>query len=61
MKMRKEFAKIISWNIFQMDGLKYVIPTSCHHETKITPRVLTLFEEITEVVEKYECEGCKFN
>ena len=24
-----EFAKIISWNIWQMDGLKYVIPNSC--------------------------------
>ena len=60
-KTQEEFAEIISWNIFQMDGLKYVIPMSCHHETKIIPSVQTLFEEIPEKVEKYECEGCKYN
>lgn len=27
-KTLKEFAEIISWNIFQMDGLKYVVPMS---------------------------------
>lgn len=26
----KEIAEIISWNIWQMDGLKFVIPNSCH-------------------------------
>ena len=25
-----EFAEIISWNIWQMDGLKFVIPCTCH-------------------------------
>lgn len=61
LKMQKEFAEIISWNIFQMDGLRYVVPMSCHHETRIIPSVLTLFEEIPGRVEKYECEGCKYN
>ncbi len=61
LKTQEEFAEIISWNIFQMDGLRYVVPMSCHHETKIIPSVLTLFEEIPERVEKYECEGCKYN
>ncbi len=60
LKIQEEFAEIISWNIFQMDGLKYVVPMSCHHETKIIPGVLTLFEEIPEKVEKHECEGCKY-
>ena len=60
-KMRKEFAEIVSWNIFQMDGFKYVVPTSCHHESIVIPSVQTLFEEIPERVEKYECEGCKYN
>ncbi len=60
-KIQQEFAEIISWNIFQMDGLKYVIPMSCHHETKIIKGLSTLFEEKPEVVEKYECEGCKYN
>ena len=25
-------AKIVSWNIWQMDGIKYVVPNSCHPE-----------------------------
>ena len=29
-----EIANIISWNIFQMDGMKYVIPYSCQNEKK---------------------------
>lgn len=57
--MRK-FAKIISWNIFQMDGLKYVVPMSCKHETKVILGELTLFGTTSDRVEKNECEGCKF-
>ena len=59
--VQEEFAEIISWNIFQMDGLRYVIPMSCHHETKVTPDQATLFGIIQGIVEKYECEGCKYN
>ena len=44
-----------------MDGLRYVVPMSCHHESKVIPGVSTLFGEIPGTVEKYECEGCKFN
>lgn len=61
LSVQKEFAEIISWNIWQMDGLKYVIPMSCKHETRITPGEITLFGETPDRVEKYECEGCKFN
>ncbi len=61
LKTQEEFAEIISWNIFQMDGLKYVIPMSCHHETKVIPGEMTLFWETPDRVEKYECEGCKYN
>ena len=28
-----ELANIASWNIWQMDGLKFVVPLSCHDET----------------------------
>jgi hypothetical protein len=59
--VQQEFAETISWNIFQMDGLKYVVPMSCHHETKIIPGENTIFGETPEVVEKYECEGCEYN
>jgi len=58
--VQQEFAEIISWNIWQMDGLKYVLPMSCRHKTQITPGELTLFGESPDIVERYECEGCKF-
>lgn len=29
LELQKEIAEIIVWNIFQMDGVKYVIPMSC--------------------------------
>lgn len=61
LKIQEEFAEVISWNIFQMDGLKYVVPMSCHHETRVIPGAQTLFEQIPDKVEKHECEGCKFN
>jgi len=61
LETQREFAEIISWNIFQMDGLRYVIPMSCRHETRIIPGELTLFGETPDVIEKNECEGCKFN
>ena len=59
--VQQEFAEIISWNIFQMDGLKYVVPMSCHYETKVVLGELTLFGETPDTVKKLECEGCKFN
>lgn len=58
LKTQEEFAEIISWNIFQMDGLRYVIPMSCHHESKVIPG---LFGEKSNIVKKHECEGCKCN
>lgn len=61
LKVQEDFAEIISWNIFQMDGIKYVVPTSCHHENKVISGALTLFEEIPDTLEKHECEGCKYN
>jgi hypothetical protein len=60
-ELQEEFAIIISWNIFQMDGLKYVIPMSCNHKTITTPGKNTLEGYEDEKVEKYECEGCKYN
>ena len=51
-----EIAKIISWNIFQMDGLKMVIPNSCRHGV-IDKDDSDLFNEEKLVI----CEGCKTN
>lgn len=50
----REYAEIISWNIWQMDGLKAVIPCSCHDE-KIVKH--SMFGE-PDVV-KNPCPGCK--
>ena len=60
-EVQEEFAIIISWNIFQMDGLKYVIPMSCNHKSIIIPGENTIEGYEDEKVEKYECEGCKYN
>ena len=56
---QKEIAEIIVWNIFQMDGLKYVIPMSCKTETITIKGEVTLFgKEDDRIVEK-PCAGCE--
>ena len=47
------FAKVIAWNIWQMDGLKFVIPNSCCTKEIIEE---DLFE--SHMISK-PCEGCK--
>ena len=47
------FAKVIAWNIWQMDGLKFVIPNSCCTKEIVEE---DLFE--SHVISK-PCEGCK--
>lgn len=51
----KKIAKILSWNIWQMDGLKFVIPESCKEAEEDQ---LTLFDINTE---KQPCPGCAKN
>lgn len=50
----KSFAYIISWNLWQMDGLKMVVPDTCHDEVV---KENTLFEGVQETVNP--CKGCK--
>ena len=52
----KQIALIISWNIWQMDGLKMVVPMSCH-EIKDTQ---TSFFDVMPQKPK-PCPGCKNN
>lgn len=47
------FAEIISWNIWQMDGLKFVIPNSCKNQTI---EQMSLFGK---VVKGIKCPGCE--
>lgn len=57
----KTVANIIAWNIWQMDGLKCVVPYSCHG-VKVQERQRTLFDSLDEVKEKViSCPGCEKN
>ncbi len=47
------FAYIISWNIWQMDGLKGVLPNSCGERREV---VQDLFGESITIS---QCQGCK--
>jgi hypothetical protein len=57
-KLQKEIAEIIAWNIFQMDGLKYVIPMSCKNEEITIKGEETLFEKEDNPIEVRPCVGC---
>ena len=46
-------AYIISWNLWQMDGLKFVVPNSCHVEKMVHTG---LFESSNETI---PCAGCE--
>lgn len=50
----REIAEIISWNFWQMDGLKGVIPNSCHDDVHVEE---TLFGDGEEV--RIPCKGCE--
>ena len=57
--LQKEIAEIIVWNIFQMDGLKYVIPMSCKNEKIIIKGAETLFGKEDDRIEVKLCQGCE--
>ncbi len=50
----REIAEILAWNIWQMDGLKFVIPNSCHKQESLQ---MSMFDES----KPEECEGCLKN
>ena len=50
-----KIAKILSWNLWQMDGLKYVIPNSCK---PIENLQLSLFDD---EIRTEPCPGCLKN
>ncbi|MBP7359432.1 MAG: restriction endonuclease subunit M [Prevotella sp.] len=53
-KSMKYIAYIVSWNVWQMDGLKGVVPNSCNNNVEITEN--TFFGK--EKVMTY-CNGCQ--
>lgn len=56
-EMQKEIAEIISYNIFQMDGLKFVIPDSC---VKEKDNQISFFDVmgLRNEEKEQECFGC---
>ncbi|MBR4628694.1 MAG: restriction endonuclease subunit M [Ruminococcus sp.] len=62
-KLTHKIALIISWNIWQMDGLKYVVPNSCFEEDLFDGQIKMDFDDgIASVPEqtvmKAKCPGC---
>lgn len=49
----KEVAEIVSWNIWQMDGINYIVPYSCKNERYVE---YTIFGEEEHIVECYGCQ-----
>lgn len=60
-ELQTEIAEIIAWNIFQMDGLKYVIPMSCKTEKVVIKGEVTLFSTGEDTILEKPCDGCKKN
>jgi len=58
-ELQKEIAEIIAWNIFQMDGLKYVIPMSCKTEQVTIKGIETLFGKVDDQIVEKPCAGCE--
>ncbi len=58
---QQEFAEVISWNIFQMDGLKFVTPMSCQTEMTAEQGAITLFDDEPDAVREAKCEGCRLD
>ena len=54
MKSMMYIAYVIGWNLFQMDGLKFVVPDSCHATEYRQPK----FDGTMEVIIQ-ECPGCR--
>lgn len=50
----REWANIISWNIWQMDGIRQVVPNTCHETRRETPRL----DGTCDIVIS-QCPGCK--
>lgn len=57
-KSMNDIAYIISWNIWQMDGLKGVLPKSCH-DVKLPVQKKMFATDDNDDFETAPCPGCK--
>jgi len=59
----EHFAEIISWNIWQMDGLKHVIPMSCRKssvkEEDVDKNQMSFLPSEKPKKQLIKCEGCR--
>lgn len=61
-ELLKEIATIISYNLIQMDGLKFLVPLSCKNVKSTRIVTTNLFnEEIVSGEEEKMCPGCTTN
>jgi len=61
-KLLTEIATIISYNIFQMDGLKLVVPFTCKNVKSTRTITTNLFnEEVVSGEGEKKCPGCQTN
>lgn len=54
LKSIRYIAYIISWNVWQMDGLKGVVPDSCYIQIE---KITDLFGDVE--IRQSQCEGCQ--
>ena len=56
-----ELAEIVSWNVWQMDGIRFVVPNSCHDEQAPTPPDLFANDAAAapSAPKAKPCPGCK--
>lgn len=56
-KKLQEAINVITWNFWQMDGLKGVVPCSC--KDRVEPTQLVLFDIVENSPQTKPCPGCK--
>lgn len=60
LELLKQVADIIAWNIWQMDGLRFVVPYSCHEIEQVRAQI-SMFELSGEHGKMVPCPGCEKN
>jgi len=62
-KLTHKIALIISWNIWQMDGLKFVVPNSCYEDPILSDQIRWDVDDgdmaiVDQLSMKSKCPGC---
>jgi len=57
----RDVADIISWNLWQMDGIKLVVPYSCHDIELVDSPTIFADDSISQTKKTKKCTGCEKN